>query len=111
MIVTTIVQSRSRDHWAVVRIKNDSVIGVVADCKGATKEEALGKYREHLLSHWRAYTVNDEQHKCKVCGEWTSTYAKVGLFSTLHWLCSAHLSDNEVAKLFELPVNFEIFES
>ena len=68
-----------------------------------TKEECLECYKEYLLDHRLRLNGQDasRQCKCEVCGEWTQRFADLG--SQILYLCDAHHSREEVAKIFTAP--------
>lgn len=65
----------------------------------ASPEEACECYRQFMLDTQANYDhkLTDEQRKCQVCGEWTSSLASVGgvVFVAL---CDAHRNRENLAK-------------
>jgi hypothetical protein len=73
------------------------------DIGHSTEKEACECYREYLLDQKLKLMLekSDVQHKCVVCGEWTTNYAEV---DTKYFdLCKDHNNREEVEKLFGVP--------
>lgn len=76
-----------------------------------TAQEACDCCKAHLIkTQMHMSTDSNQQWKCKVCGEWTSTWVLVGgvwLFK----LCSAHGNEEEISKLLEITETSEMWVS
>lgn len=68
-----------------------------------TELEARECYKEYLLDHGLNLDreMSHAQHKCRVCGEWTSKFAEIG--NQLIVLCEQHNNRGEVEKIFQAP--------
>jgi hypothetical protein len=56
-----------------------------------TREEADACYRDYELDQeLRFYDLDDEQHKCALCGAWTQKVAELGQFHRYFHLCPEH---------------------
>ena len=67
----------------------------------ATKEEACQCYTKYLMDTALYFgNADDAQHKCKICGEWTTGYAQVDNGS-MYDLCDKHKTREVVETLFE----------
>lgn len=69
----------------------------------ATAEEACECYKQYLLdNNMRVSNNKNSQHKCGVCGEWTTQFVQVGE-SWLRTLCEKHSNKEEVEKIYKAP--------
>lgn len=72
-------------------------------CQGHdTPEEAIEHYRLHNVMNAQSGFNEEEQHKCKICGEWTQNYMAFRDFFKLPiYLCEKHMGHdylNEATK-------------
>lgn len=81
-------------------------IGYCSEHEGhATEQEARECYKRYVLDHRLSLDPRldaTSQHKCKVCGAWTTGMALVdehAMFS----LCDEHRTREHVAELYEAP--------
>lgn len=68
------------------------LIAVETPCPGhSTKEEAYEHYRQYLIDKAKfTGELEDTQHRCEICGEWTQKLAEIPGHIIWHYLCDLH---------------------
>jgi anaerobic ribonucleoside-triphosphate reductase len=97
-------QHQETQKWKYVMFNDNKcyLVGYCATdkCEGHnTEKEACEHYRQYLLdTRLRYFTENNEQRKCKVCGEWTQGRATIDM--EIFDLCPTHQTREVVETLY-----------